>query len=134
MTRKLYSFVVVAAASGALIAGCGGSSSPGSTTTKTTPAKTTPASTTPTSTTPSTSIPAAELKAAAAGCKTAESHDTGLSSAAKGYLTSVCSDLESGNLAAFRSDAEKYCSAAIAAVPAADKALARQECKAIDNL
>jgi hypothetical protein len=134
MTRRLYSLLLVAAASGALIAGCGGSSSP-STTPKTTPAKTTPASTTPATTTPS-SLPtptSAELKAGATACKSAETHDSTLSSTAKTYLSSICNDLAAGNVSALKSDAEKYCSAVLASVPAAEKGVAQAECKAIDN-
>jgi hypothetical protein len=60
--------------------------------------------------------------------------DTTLNSAAKNYLVQVCNDLETGNLAAFKSDAEKYCASAVASVPAADKAIAQEECKAIGSL
>lgn len=138
MTRRLYALLLVAVASGTLIAGCGGSSSPAKTTTtkKSTPAATTTTPATTTTTPPATSgaPSSAELKIAAAACKTAESHDTTLNSTAKNYLIQVCDDLESGNLAAFKSDAEKYCASAVASVPAADKAIAREECKAIGNL
>jgi hypothetical protein len=139
MTRKLYSPLLVAVASAALVAGCGSSKSPASTTPKkTAPAKTTPASTKPASTTPAATTPAAgapsgaELQAAGAECKTAlSSIPATFGATAKSDLSSVCSDLSNGNLAAARSDAQKYCYAILAAVPAADKVVAQTECKAI---
>ncbi|HEX2703034.1 MAG TPA: hypothetical protein VHM72_06350 [Solirubrobacteraceae bacterium] len=138
MTRKLYSPLLVALASAALLAGCGSSSkTPPTTPKKTAPAKTTPASTKPASTTPASTTPAggltaAELKSAGAACRSALTHiPATFGSAAKSDLSSVCSDLSSGNLTAAKSDAEKYCVAIVAAVPAADKPLARDECNAI---
>jgi uncharacterized protein YkwD len=135
MNRKLYSLMLVAVASAVLVAGCGGSSSP-TTPAKTTPAKTTPAKTTPAKTTPAStgSLSGAEEKAAAAACQSSEAHDTTLSAAAKTYLTTICSDLASGNVSALKADAQKYCAAVLASVPTADKALAQAECDSIAKL
>jgi hypothetical protein len=141
MTRKIYSLMLVTLTSAVLVAGCGGSSSP-STPAKTTPAKTTPAKTTPAkTTTPSTTTPApsgslngTELKAAAAACQSSEAHDTTLSATAKTYLKTICSDLASGNVSAFKSDVKNYCTAVLASVPAAEKALAQTECDSIGKL
>jgi len=137
MTRKLYTLVAVAAASGALIAGCGGGSTPAKTTpAKTTPAKTTPAPTTPAptptaSTTPS-SIPSAEIKVAAKACLAEISHlPSTFGAAAKADATNVCNDLASGNLAAARSDADKYCGALIAALPSSYKPEAEAACSSV---
>jgi hypothetical protein len=79
-------------------------------------------------------VSSAELKAAAAGCKSAEAHDTALNSAAKGYLATICSDLESGNVSAFKTDAKNYCDAVLSSVPASEKALAQTECNNIGKL
>jgi hypothetical protein len=144
----MYSLFVALAVSGVLIAGCGSSSKPkakASTTkpaaTTTTPktASTTPAtaSTTPAtaSTTPAiTALSGAELKAAAVGCKSAEANDTTLPSSVKAYLSKICSDLEAGNVDAFKTDVAKYCSALVAASPAAEKAAAQAECQEVDKL
>jgi ABC-type glycerol-3-phosphate transport system substrate-binding protein len=138
MTRRMYSLFVALAASGMLIAGCGSSKpKPKAATTK--PAATTTApktsATSTTSTTPSTpALSGATLKAAAAGCKSAEADDTTLNSTEKAYLGTICSDLAAGNVTAFKADVEKYCSALVAAAPAAEKAVAEAECKEVDKL
>jgi hypothetical protein len=132
----------VAAASAALIAGCGSSSNPPTTTKPATtkpaatkPAATKPAATTPAATSPAGVVPtAAELKAAGTACQTALAHvPSTFGSAAVTYLKSVCSDLQSGNLTAAKSDAQKYCYAVLAAVPAAAKPAAQAECAAISK-
>jgi hypothetical protein len=141
----MYSLFVALAASGVLIAGCGGSSKPKPKASTTKPAATTTApktSTKPTTSTTSTTgttaaIPAlsgASLKAAAAGCKTAEANDTSLPNSIKAYLSSICGDLEAGNVSAFKADVAKYCSALVAASPAAEKAAAQAECDEVDKL
>jgi hypothetical protein len=137
----MYSLFVALAASGVLIAGCGSSSKPKPKATTTKPAATTTtpktASTTPAtaSTAPAiTALSGAELKAAAVGCKSAEATDTTLPSSVKAYLTRICSDLEAGNVTAFKTDVAKYCSALVAASPAAEKAAAQAECQEVDKL
>jgi cytochrome c556 len=140
MPRKLYTPLLVALASAALLAGCGGSSKPPAPSThkKTAPAKTTPATTKPAASTPSGTSPAsaaltpAELKAAAAGCQTAVAHfPTAFGSAAKSDASKVCSDLASGNLTAARSDAQKYCADLISLLPAQYKSEAEAGCSAV---
>jgi hypothetical protein len=140
MTRKLHSPLLVAVASAALLAGCGGSSKPNASSThkKTAPAKTgqaTPksASSAPSGTsTASAALTQSELKAAAAACQSAAAHfPTVFGSAAKTDVLKVCSDLASGNLAAARSDAQKYCSALISSLPAQYKSEAEAGCSAV---
>jgi hypothetical protein len=142
MTRKVHSRLLVALASAALIAGCGGSSKSNASSThkKTAPAKTGPttpaaASTAPSGTsTASAALTPTELKAAAAACQSAVAHfPTAFGSAAKSDVLKVCSDLASGNLAAARSDAQKYCSDLIAALPAQYKSEAEAGCSAVKN-
>ena len=138
MPRKLYTPLLAALGSAALLAGCGGSSNPPSTHKKTAPAKTTPTTTKPASSTPSSTSPAsaaltpAELKAAAAGCQTAVANfPTAFGSAAKSDVSKVCSDLASGNLTAARSDARKYCADLISLLPAQYKSEAEAGCNAV---
>ena len=135
MPRKLYTPLLVALASAALLAGCGGSSKPNTPSThKKTPAKTTPAATKPASSTSpaSAALTPAELKAAAAGCQTAVANfPTAFGSKAKSDVSKVCSDLASGNLTAARSDARKYCADLISLLPAQYKSEAEAGCNAV---
>jgi hypothetical protein len=134
MTRKLYSPVLVAVASAALIAGCGGSSSPKTNSSKTTSSKTTPSTkTSTTNTTPSiSSLTPGELRTAVKGCqRAAASFPSQFGSQAKSDLSQVCSDLQSGNLSAAESDAEKYCTDIIASLPAKYKSAAQAGCNEI---
>jgi ABC-type glycerol-3-phosphate transport system substrate-binding protein len=139
MTRRMHALFIVAVASCVLVAGCGGSSHKNPTTpkpaasTKTT--TTTTKTTTTTTTTPSNvGLSGAELKAAASGCKSAEADETSLPSSVKSYLSTICADLEAGNVTAFRTDVAKYCSALVAASPAADKSAAQAECDEVGKL
>jgi hypothetical protein len=130
----MYSLFVALAASGVLIAGCGSSSKPKPKATTTKPAATTTAP--KTSTTPTTStapaLSGAALKEAVTGCESAEAHVP--NGSVKSYLSAICSDLESGNIAAFKADVAKYCSALVAASPSSTKALAETECQEVDKL
>jgi hypothetical protein len=134
MTRRIYLLFMVAAASGALIAGCGSSSSKPKTPAKTTPAKTTPAKTTPATTTPtatSTGPSSPGGAAAAADCEASLKASTTLTASEKSQLSGVCSELASGNAAEDRAAEQKICTVIVKAVPAAEQALAKAECSKI---
>ena len=132
MIRRLQSVVAVAAASGLLIAGCGGGSSPSKTTSKKpTPTKTTPAKTTAGSTTSSTPSSQA-LKAAAADCAAYVAQiPASFGSSARNDASTICTDLKNGNAAAAKAAVVKFCSDVEASIPPSYKALAEAGCAAI---
>jgi ABC-type glycerol-3-phosphate transport system substrate-binding protein len=129
----MHALFIVALASCALVAGCGGSSHKTTTTppkpaasTKTT-TTTTAASTTPASTTPS----ASSLAAAAAECKAELASNKTLSASGKAELSTICNDLSSGNIVALKSLEARYCATILASLPKADQAAAAAECKSL---
>jgi len=129
MTRRIYLLLMVAAASGALIAGCG--SSKPKTPAKTTPAKTTPATTTPATTTPTATSTGSALAggaAAAAACESGLKASTSLTSSEKAQLSGVCAEIASGNPAEDRAAEQKICSVIVKAEPSAEQGLAKAEC------
>ena len=133
MIRRLQSVIAVAAASGLLIAGCGGGSRPAKTTAKKpTPTKTTPARTAPSSTTSSTAGSSQALKSAAADCAAYVAQiPSSFGSAARNDPSSICTDLKNGNATAAKAAIVKFCSQLEASIPPSYKALAEAGCAAI---
>src|ERR1700733_5541623 len=112
MIRRLQSVIAVAAASGLLIAGCGGGSRPAKTTAKKpTPTKTTPARTAPSSTTSSTAGSSQALKSAAADCAAHVAQiPSGFGSPATNRPVSIRPDPKNGNAPAGKAARVKFCS------------------------
>jgi hypothetical protein len=129
MNPRLSTLPVAALVAGALLAGCGSSSS---TTNTTAPAATTPAAgaTTPGATGTSTTAAGA---AAVAACKQAIQAQSTLPASAKSKLEAVCGKAANGDEAAVRKAAREVCEevinqSAVPAGPAREQALAA--CKA----
>jgi hypothetical protein len=122
---------------GALIAGCGSSSSSSTSGSTATTSSSAAAATTSTPTTsakstaPSTGVSPADLAAAVAECKAVVQHSTTLSSSLKSKVEGICNKAARGNVAAARAAAKEVCVEVIKAtpVPAADKEQALAACK-----
>jgi hypothetical protein len=130
----MYSPLLIAAASVAVVAGCGGSSGPSTTTSTTTTTTTGSAATTRThtSSTQTATIPpnGSAGAAVAAFCESALS-------LAKGHLTSAqvsefkgyCNALSHENASQIKASEKELCSEIVkGSLPAADRALATEEC------
>jgi hypothetical protein len=152
MTVRRLSSLALTLLCGALIAGCGSSSSnTGSATTSSTPAQTSsattssqkasttptsPASTSSTASTPSTTPAVTGGTGGAAQyadiCKSIIQHEPTLSGSLKGKLEGICAKAADGNLAAAQAAARQVCVEVINAtpIPTADKAKALADCKA----
>jgi hypothetical protein len=136
MIRSRSSWLVGALACGALIAGCGGSSSttstPGSTaaSTGTTPTNTS-ATTTPGKSTPS-GLSGAALAQAVTICKNQIKAQTTLPAGAKTKLEGVCEDAAKGNRSAVKKAAREVCEEVVNGAkvpPGAAKEQALAACK-----
>jgi hypothetical protein len=132
----MYSLFAVAAVSGLLIAGCGGSSK--SSTTKTTSSTTSSAtiSTTTSSSTSSSAVSSLNLtpaEAAAAGTacqKELSLEGTILNGSAKSLLQTVCNDYKNDNVAGAEAAVKQYCKALASnsSIPASVRATLAADC------
>jgi hypothetical protein len=138
MNRTRSAWLSTALLCGALLAGCGSSSSTTTSTASSTPAaatQSTPATTstsTPSTTTtaaPTATVPPATVgKLAATICKSTTARAK-LPSALKAQVEAICHDYEKGDVSKAKVDAEKACTEAVEAIPnespAKQQALAR---------
>jgi hypothetical protein len=121
MNRTRSAWLSTALLCGALLAGCGGSSSTTTSTASSTPATTsTSAATAPSTTTPvapTTSVPSSSAgRFAAAICKSTAARAK-LPVTLKAQVDAICHDYEKGDTAKARVDAEKACTEAVEAIP-----------------
>ncbi len=105
MTVKLSTWLVVALAGGAILAGCGSSNSASS---QTTPTASSQTSATSTATGPVALTPA-QAQQAVATCKRGIQAQSGISASAKAQLEKTCEKAASGNPAALQSVAREVC-------------------------
>ncbi len=146
MNRTRSAWLSVALLCGALLVGCGSSSSTTTSTasstapatTQSTPASTststpsaTSTATTPTSSPLSASSPAAQASRLAAAICNKHAARQKLKPPLKGQVEAICHDYETGNTAKVREDAEKACTEAIEQIPgdSAAKKQALARCK-----
>jgi hypothetical protein len=118
MTKRLVSSTATLAVAGALVAGCGSSSS-------------TPASTSPSSTPASTSTAAGNsgaASAAEAACQSSINALSTLSPTLKSKLQGVCQKVASGNVGSANAVAKQACNAVVSSLPASEQPIVQSLC------
>jgi hypothetical protein len=144
MASRLFSVVAILAVGGALVAGCGSSSSP-STAAPSTPATSTPATSTPSSsgssTSPSSSSGSGANSAVAAaakqGCDSAVSNNPALDASKRSALEADCQNVAeaaaSGDKTKLKAAYGSFCNDLVGALPSAAQGPAKAACQQAAN-